>query len=417
MAVANPVSEECEALYSRCKEVVTESEEGFKKAFSQSELLELCASEPLDNITSGHGLLPLVTQLSQSKLFITLKSKGGSQWSLRRREIAKLLRTLTRDEYMIYEIIEEAYESGIWIKNIKKRSGINDGKSMEKLISKLTRCNLIKTVKNVKAPAQKTYMLYHLAPSDDVTGGSFYDAGDLDQSLVDTLSNIIVFHVKQGSWVEKKKKKVKTEKQSSPILIRDDGDEPVVVHADTQASGKKRKRDTGPAETKDIEDLIPPRKHRSHKHTHDPETDPDPFGSVYLLHPAGHEYPTAASVHSWIISNNFLHDVKASTVSVEEIQNIINVLVWDGKLEEVNGGYRTVRGVTPKDPNKKKPVDEDEEADANAKVLEDGKRGNGLTEMPCGRCPLIDLCAPGALVSPASCVYFEEWLTESGITA
>jgi DNA-directed RNA polymerase III subunit RPC6 len=217
--------------------------------------------------------------------------------------------------------------------------------------------------------------------------------------------------------VEKRKKRVKTEKESSPILIRDDGDEPVVVNADTQAIGKKRKRDTtAPAETKDIEDLIPPRKHRSHKHTHDPETDPDPFGSVYLLHPAGHEYPTAASVHSWIISNNFLHDVKASTVSVEEIQNIINVLVWDGKLEEVNGGYRTVRGVTPKDPNKKKPVDDDEETDAHATALEDGKRGTGLTEMPCGRCPVIDLCAPGALISPASCVYFEEWLNEGGIT-
>jgi DNA-directed RNA polymerase III subunit RPC6 len=415
MATAGPVSDQCEALYARCKEVVSDCEDGFTKIFTQTELLDLCDSEPLDTINTGHGLLPLVTELSANKLFITLKSKGGSTWSIRRREIAKLLRTLTRDEYMVYEIIEEAYESGIWIKNIKKRSGINDGKSMEKLVAKLTRTSLIKTVKNVKAPAQKTYMLYHLAPSDDVTGGSFYDAGDLDENLVDTLSNVIVFHVRMFSWAERRKKHIKAEKSMSPELTRSDGDLAKFNQEDVKANKKKRKRDapTTSVQTIDIEDLILPRKHRSHKHTHDPETEPDANGSAWLLHPTGHEYPTAASVHQFIVSGTFLHNAKASTVSIEEIQNIINVLIWDGKLEEVNGGYRTVRGVQPVNPNQKKPVDDD----TDDYPKEDWKRGNGLTEMPCGRCPVVDLCAPGGLISAATCVYFDEWLNEGAASA
>ena len=411
MATETAVSKECEALYDRCKELVAASEDGWSKTFTQNELLELCDSGPLENITAATGLLPLVVNLTANKLFLTVRAPGGaSNWSLRRESIAKTLRGLTRDECMVYEIIENTYMSGIWIKNIKKRSGINDGKSMEKLIAKLVRLSLIKTVKNVKAPAQKTYMLFNLAPSDDVTGGSFYDQGDLDESLVDQLSNVIVFHVRMASWVERRRKKIKIEE-------KDDGDFAEVDQPDTiKSKGRKRKRDSAAAEaqTTDIEDLIQPRKHRSYKHTHDPETEPDMNNSTWLLHPAGeHEYPTAKSVHEWIIGNTFLADEKARTVSVDEIQNIVNVLVWDGKLEECGNGYRTVRGVQPFDPGKKKSGDEDDVEE----VGREEKRSNGLTEMPCGRCPVLHDCAPGALISPASCVYFEEWLNEGAVVA
>jgi DNA-directed RNA polymerase III subunit RPC6 len=36
--------------------------------------------------------------------------------------------------------------------------------------------------------------------------------------------------------------------------------------------------------------------------------------------------------------------------------------------------------------------------------------GNGLTETPCGRCPVFDLCEEGGPVSPSNCVYFVQWL-------
>jgi len=36
--------------------------------------------------------------------------------------------------------------------------------------------------------------------------------------------------------------------------------------------------------------------------------------------------------------------------------------------------------------------------------------GNGLTEVPCGRCPVFELCEEGGPVSPANCVYFDQWL-------
>ena len=323
-------------------------------------------------------------------------------WGLRRAEVAKQIRGLDRDEFMVYQVIEEAYETGIWIKNIRKKSGINDAKSMDKLIAKLQRLNLIKSVKNVKAPAQRTYMLYHLAPSDAVTGGSFYDAGDLDQSLVEELSNLIVFHVRKMSWVEDRKKRIKRE--HSPILIRDDGDSAAGKAPDATGRRKRKRETAATAQPNDIEDSAPPRKDRSHKHAHDPETD---SGVAQLSYPAGHEYPTAASVHEYVTSGGIVHEVKAASLTVEEIQNILNVLVWDEKLEELNGGYRTVRGVTFKQPG-----EEDDEVGE-----EDKKRGNGLTEAPCGRCPVIDLCGTGELINAASCVYFDQWLNQTSVAA
>merc|ERR1711939_943010 len=95
--------------------------------------------------------------------------------------------------------------------------------------------------KNVRAPAQKTYMLFHLVPSDDVTGGSFFDAGDLDESLIEELSNLIIFHVRMQSWADTKPRKVRRE--TSPAPAEDDP-------AASPNSSRKRKR---PA-TADIEE-------------------------------------------------------------------------------------------------------------------------------------------------------------------
>lgn len=36
--------------------------------------------------------------------------------------------------------------------------------------------------------------------------------------------------------------------------------------------------------------------------------------------------------------------------------------------------------------------------------------GNGLSEVPCGRCPVFNLCEVGGPVNAEECVYLDEWL-------
>lgn len=383
-----------ELLYERCNKDAANSTERYKKVFNQDALVALCDSDALEDLKNVHKLLPVIEQLVSDGLFIFLKTKESRCWGLRPREAAGKVKGLTGDERMVYSLIEEAHESGIWIRNLKTKTGIKDGKAMDKILNKLQQQRLVKTVKNIKAPMQKTYILFHLAPSDEITGGSFYDAGDLDDSLIEDLSNLIVFHVRQRSWVDEKKH---LKRESSPILIRDYAD-PATEGAVESRPRKKRKRETNTAsQSKDIEDSVLPRKRRSYKHSHDPETetthDQFPF-------PAGHEYPTAPSIHAFITSNDVIRAVKAVSLTVEEVQNVLNILVWDEKLEEMNSGYRTVRGVKFKQPG-----EEDDPDEAQAR-----KRGNGFTEMPCGQCPVIDLCGTGGPVNAMNCVYFDRWL-------
>lgn len=276
---------------------------------------------------------------------------------------------------MVYCNVEDANITGVWIKKIKQMTQIapND---VQKAIGKLEKLNLIKGIKSVKSPAQRIYMLYHLAPSDDVTGGSFFDAGDLDESLVEELSNLIIFRVRHESWFDSKRR---TKPDQSPIDVDND--------QATQSRGK-RKRDVI-----DIEDTEPPSKKRSKGRGVEPDV------VLQLAYPAAsRKYPTASDVHTFVTTSNAIRPGKAGSLTIPEVQGLIDMLVWDGKLEKVGGGYRTVRGVNFKPPGA---FEFDNVEDAN---------GNGLTETPCGRCPVFDLCHEGGPVNAANCSYYGNWV-------
>ena len=399
MEDSKTVASPSEVLYDRCNTDAGNSEERFKKLFTQDDLLGLCDAEPLQHITSVKELMPIIEELANSMLFITIKTSSGARsWGLRPRDAAGKVKRLNREEHIVYSCVENEHENGIWIRNIKKKTGISDNKAMERIVTKLQSLYLIKNVKSARSPNQKTYMLYHLAPTDEMTGGSFFDAGELDEGLVDELSNLIVFHARQMSWVEEKKKRIK--RDSSPILIRDDVVNGTAAGAQDNRGRKKRKREKAAPPSTDMEDFAPIKKHCSHKHDADSTNEP-----TQLIFPAGHEYPTASSIHQFIVTNNVIRPVKAASLTVDEIQNVLNVLVWDEKLEEVNGGYRTVRGVKFKQPGEEKNGGDEKKVG-----------GNGLTEMPCGRCPVVDLCGVGGPISAETCVYFERWL-DRGVVA
>ena len=75
-----------------------------------------------------------------------------------------------------------------------------------------------------------------------------------------------------------------------------------------------------------------------------------------------------------------------------EMKQLVDLLRWDGHIIEVmNGrGYKSVRASFTED--------------------EDFFTGNGLTEAPCGECPVFDLCEEGGPVNARSCTYFVDWL-------
>lgn len=96
-------------------------------------------------------------------------------------------------------------------------------------------------------------------------------------------------------------------------------------------------------------------------------------------------YPTLSDITQWVKNSN-LTEVELSEA---DIKALLEVLIYDGKLERVIGGtaYKAVRRV-------------------------EGAVKQGVTEAPCGRCPVFDLCNEDGPINAANCVYFEKWLAE-----
>lgn len=74
---------------------------------------------------------------------------------------------------MVYQIIEKAGNKGIWTKDIRVQSNIQQ-QALNKIFKQLENRQLIKPLKSVAAKAKKLYMLYDLTPAKEVTGGPWY---------------------------------------------------------------------------------------------------------------------------------------------------------------------------------------------------------------------------------------------------
>lgn len=389
----NPAAAAAEELYKTVMSQSQDEKGGFTVVFTQQELFEIAP----ESVTDKKDMLPLIKYLTGQHLFRTLKTADrGLGWSVRPREAAKAIKALDKDERMVYEVIEASHTTGIWLKSIKnKLNGI-----AQPVVAKITKTlesqRLIKPVKSIKAPAQRVFMLFHLVPSEDVTGNSFFDAGDLDESFRDELLNLIVFWVRSQSWAEGERKRHRRKSSNKKEIVpREDA---IVIEEpanEIAVTGQKRKR---PAT--DIEELsVKPRYQRSHKF--DPETD-----FAQLTYRAGTEsYPTAEKIHIFLTSSDAIKATKSASLTVQEVQGCLDVLVWDDKLEKVwnvedgNWGYRTRRGVTFRQPGQ-------------TFDIEENAVGTGLTQAPCGRCPVFDVCRDGGPVNPQTCVYFDAWLQD-----
>ncbi|KYQ93393.1 RNA polymerase III subunit [Tieghemostelium lacteum] len=87
----------------------------------------------------------------------------------------------------------------------------------------------------------------------------------------------------------------------------------------------------------------------------------------------------------------------SQTLSPEDVLQLINTLIYDGDLEEIRDtrAFSSFgkRGILYKPTKTVIPV-------------------NNFGLMPCGTCPVFDLCSPEGEISPKKCVYFTEYLKQ-----
>ncbi|XP_010632456.1 DNA-directed RNA polymerase III subunit RPC6 isoform X2 [Fukomys damarensis] len=260
----------------------------------ENRIIELCHQFPhgitdqviqneMPQIEAQQRAVAINRLLSMGQLDL-LRSNTGLLYRIKDSQNAGKMKGSDNQEKLVYQIIEDAGNKGIWSRDIRYKSNL-PLTEINKILKNLESKKLIKAVKSVAASKKKVYMLYNLQPDRSVTGGAWYSDQDFESEFVEVL-NQQCFKFLQ-SKVE---------------------------------------------------------------------------------------------------------------LSMEDIETILNTLIYDGKVEmtiiaakegtvgSVDGHMKLYRAVSPIIPP------------------------TGLVRSPCGLCPVFDDCHEGGEISPSNCIYMTEWL-------
>ena len=257
---------------------------------------------------------------------------------------------LSIEEALVYSYIDSSGREGIWTRTIRSRTNLHQvvmNRCLRTLESKI----LIKSIQSAKFPKRKIYILAHLQPSDDVTGGPFYTDGVLDEEFVHQLGLWAERYVLGRSWYHPTSKLALKKKGKSKLS--------------TEEATELRALEFKDATREQTRSMLP-------------------------MPPGYIGYPTISEITKAVNDS----ELSAVVMKEAEMRQLMNILCWDGKLMKVMGGrgYKAVR----------------------QGMAGDGENiGNGLTEAPCGRCPVFDLCEESGPVNARTCTYFQDWLALS----
>lgn len=93
----------------------------------------------------------------------------------------------TDEENVVYAIIEESSNRGIWMREIRNKSKLPQIQ-LNKVLKNMENKKLIKLVKSIAAYKKKVYMLYDVEPDVSVTGGTWYSNNIFESEFVDVLN-------------------------------------------------------------------------------------------------------------------------------------------------------------------------------------------------------------------------------------
>lgn len=165
------------------------------KLFAQKELQDQL---PGNNPTLA-DLMLIVQELLDKNLIKLVKQNNELKFQAVDFQEAAKKSTMSNEEALVYSYIEASGREGIWSKTIKARTNLHQHVVL-KCLKSLESQRYVKSVKSVKYPTRKIYMLYHLQPSVEVTGGPWFTEGELDVEFINSLLTIVWRFVAQNSF-------------------------------------------------------------------------------------------------------------------------------------------------------------------------------------------------------------------------
>lgn len=100
-----------------------------------------------------------------------------------------LSKNTINDEEIILNTIKESGSKGVWIRDIKLKTNMPQTLIL-KVLKNLEHKLAIKVVKSVKSN-QKIYVAFDQVPDDELTGGVWFNEGEIDEEFISEMSKII----------------------------------------------------------------------------------------------------------------------------------------------------------------------------------------------------------------------------------
>lgn len=159
-------------------------EAGSGAMFTQPEL------QKHSGLPSLNDLMTIVQELLDKNLIKLIKQNNELKFQAVDISEAQKKSAMSAEEALVYSYIEASGREGIWTKTIKAKTNLHQH-VVSKCLKSLESQRYVKSVKSVKYPTRKIYMLYNLQPSIDVTGGPWFTDSELDVEFINSLLTIV----------------------------------------------------------------------------------------------------------------------------------------------------------------------------------------------------------------------------------
>ena len=164
------------------------------KLYTQQDVQKILGN----SMTLGEIML-IVQELVDNNLIKLIKQNNELKFQAVDIIEANKKSTMSSEEALVYSYIEASGREGIWSKTIKARTNLHQH-VVSKCLKSLESQRYVKSVKSVKFPTRKIYMLYNLQPSIEVTGGPWFTEGELDIEFINSLLTIVWRYIAENTF-------------------------------------------------------------------------------------------------------------------------------------------------------------------------------------------------------------------------
>ncbi|KAI5996988.1 RNA polymerase Rpc34 subunit-domain-containing protein [Pisolithus albus] len=141
-------------------------------------------------------------------MFKVLANAGGvtAFRAVAKNEI-EIKKDMTPEEAMVLSHVQASGNEGIWTKHLKAKTELHQT-VIDRCLKSLVQKQLVKSIKAVRHPTRKIYMLAHLEPSVELTGGPWYTDNELDVEFIKLLSSACLHYIRDRSFPKQSSKRV-----------------------------------------------------------------------------------------------------------------------------------------------------------------------------------------------------------------